>query len=193
MEVKDGRGCVSIQRARVLAFRSPRRPRSRLLDTMRARLHRALKAKPLDESLLSEANANMEKLRPKALEASSFIEAAKQRLDRGELDDTTFYSESLPAKTVLMLQRVLEETMAIAVERGDAGAVSFVNMAAQVLLRRIDGGSLLRKVSYPSNGMQGVFLSERVAVAQELFGAVVDALDGAHIWHDVDAIFPPQG
>lgn len=183
MESKKGRACSSSS-VKVLAFRSDR---NKPLKKLRQKVHSSLMGKPLDDSIVSAIKSRLAKLEPEVKKANDFLEEACQRKDDGKLNETTFQAETLAARTIISLCEILETTLENAVAAKDAYAVECVGHAAQVLLGRIESGSLLRKVAYPKGRMQDVFVRERYKTVGDANGAVVEALDGSHAtYSDVD-------
>ncbi len=181
MEAKKGKGCMSTA-SRILAIRG-KRP----LDSLRRKMRDLAKKKPLTDSLVSTAKANVASLQPSVKKARAFIEEACRRKDEGKLDEESLRSETLQAKTIISLYEVLEATLGKAVEARDNYAVMCVNIAAQVLSGRIESSSMLRKDAYPSGDMKEAFMEAKASTADEVHTVVMDALDGSHAKYEAGA------
>jgi len=126
------------------------------------------------------AKCKLSLLEAKVVAAKSVISKSTERMAAGELDDATYYAETVSARLLVSMFDSLQALYAQAVNASDIFAVRRVGVVADKLAAVSDG--LLMETRYPQDASLRKSLADQsVAMARGAYEDVMQSLRGVHM------------
>ncbi len=127
----------------------------------------------------AQACTMLERLNAKADAAKASIAKATERKSSGELDDSTYYAETVAARMLLSMQASLKAIYLYAQGTKDIFAVRRVGVVADKLAAVSE--ELLMESHYPQNeSLKGTLIEQAVKMAKDAHSDAIQSLQGVH-------------
>lgn len=132
------------------------------------------------KELYEHAKSNLATLKCKVDNAKLFYEKAVKRKESGELNEDTFYAESVGARLLICFYESLQTLLERAHEAKDIYAVRRVGVVAHMLIASAD--SFLTEYRYLNDPtLRKKEVEQIIKMARGLYDDAIIALDGVHV------------